>query len=146
MRLSRASLYALHALCFLARNRTRDPVSTRAIAAATGISVVFLLKALKPCVDRQLLSSATGPHGGYRLARSAARISVLQVVEARALVKVRVPWGAIVPWIFLGLALFAWPLFLMDLAVWWVKLLVAVPLLALYTGIYFRDRLILRFR
>ncbi len=73
-------------------------------------------------------------------------VSVLQVVEARALVKVRVPWGAIVPWIFLGLALFAWPLFLMDLAVWWVKLLVAVPLLALYTGIYFRDRLILRFR
>jgi len=82
MRLSRASLYALHALCFLARHRTRDPVSTRAIAAATGISVVFLLKALKPCVDRQLLASATGPRGGYRLARPAARISVLQVVEA----------------------------------------------------------------
>lgn len=82
MRLSRASTYALHALCFLARQRTREPVATRAIAASTGISVVFLLKALKPCVDRQLLTSATGPRGGYRLARSAKRITVLEVIEA----------------------------------------------------------------
>jgi Rrf2 family protein len=82
MRLSRASTYALHALCFLARQRSKEPISTRAIAAGTGIPVVFLLKALKPCVDRQLLASVTGPHGGYRLARPASRIKVLEVLEA----------------------------------------------------------------
>jgi Rrf2 family protein len=82
MRLSRASLYALHALCFLARQNSKESISTRAIAAGTGISVVFLLKALKPCVDRQLLASVTGPRGGYRLAKPARRITVLEVIEA----------------------------------------------------------------
>jgi Rrf2 family protein len=82
MRLSRATGYALHALVHLARQAGKGTVSTRAIAEATGIPVVFLLKALKPCVDRQLLVSVTGPHGGYRLARPAARISVLEVIEA----------------------------------------------------------------
>lgn len=82
MRLSRASRYALHALAFLANQPREQPVSTKVISSATGIPNVFLLKALKPCVSQRLLDSITGPNGGYRLAKKADEISVLQIIEA----------------------------------------------------------------
>lgn len=64
-------------------------------------------------------------------------VSMLQVIEARVLVRVRVPWAAILPWIFLGFLLFSWPFLLVDTAIWWVKFLIAAPLLALYATVYF---------
>jgi Rrf2 family protein len=82
MRLSRATGYALHAFAYLAKQKDAAPVSTKVIAKATGIPDVFLLKALKPCVARQLLDSITGPRGGYRLARQPEEITVLEVIEA----------------------------------------------------------------
>ncbi len=82
MRLSRAAGYALHALGFLAQQKGNQPVSTKVIAAAVGIPDIFLLKSLKPLVARQVLDSITGPRGGYRLARPADEISILEVVEA----------------------------------------------------------------
>ncbi len=42
----------------------------------------FLLKILKPMVSAGLLYSVKGPHGGYRLAKPAAQISLLDVIEA----------------------------------------------------------------
>lgn len=82
MRLSRASRYALNALVYIAQQKTTAPVSTKDIAATTGIPNVFLLKALKPCVARRLLASITGPHGGYRLTRDATGITLLDIIEA----------------------------------------------------------------
>jgi Rrf2 family protein len=82
MRLSRASRYALNALAFIAQQKEPGPVSTKDIATTTGIPNVFLLKALKPCVARKLLASITGPHGGYRLAREADKITLLDIIEA----------------------------------------------------------------
>ncbi len=82
MRLSRATGYALHALAFLARQKDDGNVSTKTIAGAIGIPDVFLLKALKPLVARQILRSITGPRGGYRLARPVDEITVLEVIEA----------------------------------------------------------------
>lgn len=82
MRLSRASRYALNALAYIAHQKNPGPVSTKDISATTGIPNVFLLKALKPCVARRLLASITGPHGGYRLARSAESITLLDIIEA----------------------------------------------------------------
>ena len=83
MKLSRASSYALHAVAFLAarKDHTR-PVASHHIAAARGIPDRFLLKVLKSLVAARILLSLKGPNGGYRLARKAEEISVLDVLEA----------------------------------------------------------------
>jgi Rrf2 family protein len=82
MRFSRASLYALHALAFMARQKVNDPVASHLIAQAEGIPERFLLKVLKPLVSAGVLQSIKGPNGGYRLARAPRTISLLEVVEA----------------------------------------------------------------
>jgi Rrf2 family protein len=82
MNLSQASRYALHALEFLASLGEEKPVPSHVIAEARGLSGGFLLKALKLLVDGGLLRSQKGPQGGYRLARPASKITLLDVVEA----------------------------------------------------------------
>jgi Rrf2 family protein len=83
MKLTRASSYALHAVAFLAaRKDSTRPVASHHIAAARGIPERFLLKVLKPLVSAGVLLSLKGPNGGYRLARPAAEISLLDILEA----------------------------------------------------------------
>ena len=82
MRLSRACGYALLALEYLAARGAGAPVASHHIAAARGIPERFLLKALKPLVTAGVLRSLKGPNGGFRLARPAAQITLLEVVEA----------------------------------------------------------------
>src|SRR5262245_38473462 len=82
MKLSRASSYALHALVHMAEPGDDRPMTSQAIARARGIPERFLLKVLKPLVNRRILLSMKGPHGGYRLAKPSAKISLLEVVEA----------------------------------------------------------------
>src|SRR5262245_6772125 len=81
MKLTRATAYARRALVFLARNGGR-PVASYDVAAAEGIPERFLLKCLRPLVVAGLVRSVKGPHGGYRLARPAREITLLEVVEA----------------------------------------------------------------
>src|SRR4051812_46757414 len=82
MKLSRASSYALHAVAFMASEKHNRPVASHNIAAARGIPDRFLLKVLKPLVSARILMSLKGPNGGYRLARKAEDISLLDVLEA----------------------------------------------------------------
>jgi Rrf2 family protein len=82
MRLTRASSYALHAVVFLAAQKQNKPVASHHVAKARRIPERFLLKVLKPLVSARVLHSIKGPNGGYRLARPAADISLLEVVEA----------------------------------------------------------------
>jgi Rrf2 family protein len=82
MKLTLASRYAIHAVVHLAGLKKTDPVASHLIAEARGISDRFLLKVLKPLVSAQILISVKGPSGGYRLARSASEISMLDVLEA----------------------------------------------------------------
>jgi Rrf2 family protein len=82
MKLSRASGYALHALAYMAAHGEDRPVASHHIAKDRGIPERFLLKILKPLVSTQVLRSVKGPHGGYRLAKPAAKITLLEVVEA----------------------------------------------------------------
>jgi Rrf2 family protein len=82
MRLTRASSYALHAVAFMAAQKQNKPVASHAVAEARGIPERFLLKVLKPLVSARILHSIKGPNGGYRLARAASDISLLEVVEA----------------------------------------------------------------
>lgn len=82
MKLNRASAYALHAVAYLARMENQRPVASHIIAREQGVPERFLLKVLKPLVVAGLLLSVRGPNGGYRLARPANKISVLEVIEA----------------------------------------------------------------
>jgi Rrf2 family protein len=82
MKLTRASSYALHAVDYMARQGEKKPVASHHIAEARGIPERFLLKVLKPLVSAQVLQSVKGPNGGYRLAKPASKISMLEIVEA----------------------------------------------------------------
>ncbi len=82
MKLSRATAYALHSLVRLATGKADRPLPSHEIAADDGMPGRFLLKVLKPLVAARILLSLKGPHGGYRLARTADKITLLDVVEA----------------------------------------------------------------
>jgi Rrf2 family protein len=82
MKLTRASSYALHAVVYMAAQKQNKPVASHHIAEARGIPERFLLKVLKPLVSARVLHSVKGPNGGYRLARSASDVTMLDVVEA----------------------------------------------------------------
>src|SRR5437588_3682637 len=82
MKLTRASSYALHAVVHLAALKKKEPVASHMIAKARGIPERFLLKVLKPLVSARILHSVKGPNGGYRLARPATAVSMLEIVEA----------------------------------------------------------------
>jgi len=82
MKLSRASSYALHAVAYMAQQKSDGPVPSHKIAQERGIPERFLLKVLKPLVSARVLASIKGPHGGYRLARAPGDITLLEVVEA----------------------------------------------------------------
>ena len=82
MKLTRASSYALHAVVHMAAQKQNKPMASHHIAKARGIPERFLLKVLKPLVSARVLHSVKGPNGGYRLARSASDLTMLEVVEA----------------------------------------------------------------
>jgi Rrf2 family protein len=83
MKLTRAASYALHAVVHMAQQKTQNvPVASHDIAAERGIPERFLLKVLKPLVSERILLSVKGPRGGYRLARPASDITMLEIVEA----------------------------------------------------------------
>src|SRR5262245_11613018 len=84
MKMTRASLYALHAVTYMAAQKDREggSVASHVIAQDRGIPERFLLKVLKPLVAAQILISVKGPNGGYRLARPAKEINMLEIVEA----------------------------------------------------------------
>jgi Rrf2 family protein len=82
MRLTRASSYALHAVVYMVGQKKDRPTASHLIAQKRGIPERFLLKVLKPLVSAQILYSIKGPNGGYRLARSANDITLLEVIEA----------------------------------------------------------------
>src|SRR5262245_4587481 len=82
MKLTRASSYALHAVAFMAQQKSDKPVASHKIAADRGIPERFLLKVLKPLVSARVLRSIKGPNGGYQLARQPSEISMLEILEA----------------------------------------------------------------
>jgi Rrf2 family protein len=82
MKLTRASSYALHAVAYMAGQKQNRPVASHLVARARGMPERFLLKILKPLVSARILYSVKGPNGGYRLARPATQISLLDLIEA----------------------------------------------------------------
>ncbi len=67
---------------YLARHGGEGPVSSHVIARAEGLSAAFVPKALLPLVAAGVVRSLRSRRGGYRLARPAKGITLLEVVEA----------------------------------------------------------------
>ncbi len=82
LRISRKIDYGLRAMIYLASIPSDSVIPFREIARQMDVPEDFLAKILKTLVDQGLVRSTRGPHGGYALARSAADVSFLDVIEA----------------------------------------------------------------
>ena len=82
MRLSAGVEWALHCAVLLAALPPTGVLSGRALAEFHGISESYLLKQLQALTRTGVFASTPGPTGGYRLARPAVDITVLDIVEA----------------------------------------------------------------
>jgi len=81
--ISRSSEYAIRALTFLALQDLPRFHLARDMAELLGIPAPFLGKVLQPLVARNILASQRGRSGGFKLARPASEISLLQIVETQ---------------------------------------------------------------
>ena len=74
--------WALHCAALLAAIPPGTLLSGRALAQFHGVSESYLLKHLKALVKSGILDALPGPRGGYRLARPAEQITLLEIVQA----------------------------------------------------------------
>ena len=82
MRLSTKSRYGTRMLLDIAENCHTGPVSVAEIASRTGISDKYMEKLIRRLKRAGLVFSKRGPKGGHVLAKSAANITVGEVVRA----------------------------------------------------------------
>lgn len=74
--------WALHCCAILAGLPKGRYLSTKALAELHGLPKEYLSKALQSLSQSGLVHSTLGPSGGYRLARSAEKLTFLDIVEA----------------------------------------------------------------
>ncbi|PWJ83887.1 BadM/Rrf2 family transcriptional regulator [Pseudaminobacter salicylatoxidans] len=82
MRLSEGVEAAIHCAATLAGVDGGATMPGSALAEQFGVSPSYLLKHLNALTAARILESLPGPAGGYRLARPAERISLLDIVLA----------------------------------------------------------------
>lgn len=81
MKLTSRSEYALLALVYLARHDSTHHISVETIAKAQEIPAKFLEQIMLALKHGKYVHSVKGQHGGYRLARSADKISLAEVIR-----------------------------------------------------------------
>lgn len=82
MKLPESTEWVLHAAVALAQLGPGGTASAAQLAEHYDVPAAYLAKQLQALVRAGVLTAATGPRGGFRLARPAERITLLQVVEA----------------------------------------------------------------
>jgi len=80
--LTKTSISAVRALCYVGLQCTDDAMSPRAIAEYLGESPSYLAKVVRHLVKAGILRAHRGAAGGVTLARRPAEITLLDVVEA----------------------------------------------------------------
>lgn len=81
IRLSKLADYAIVLMASLAEGPAVQS-SAQALAERTRLELPTVAKLLKQLANAQLVQSARGVAGGYRLARGAAQINVAQIIAA----------------------------------------------------------------
>ena len=80
--LTKTTVSALRALIYLARRQDQACLSPRRIAQALDESPTYLAKSLRHLVKTGILRAEKGVHGGVRLGRQPANVTLLAIVEA----------------------------------------------------------------
>ena len=81
MILSTSSTHALRALAWLAEHEGKDAMLGRDLAHKVKVPAPYLAKVLATLARTGVLRASRGVRGGYRLARPARRIRLIEVVE-----------------------------------------------------------------
>jgi Rrf2 family protein len=82
MKLSRSTGYAVLAVGYLAQHQEEGIILSQNISKKYNIPLEYLLKILQQLVKANVLHSKRGPRGGFSLARTTKKITLLQVIEA----------------------------------------------------------------
>ena len=82
MRLTTKGRYAVTAMLDLALHATEKPITLADISQRQGISLSYLEQLFSRMRKQELVASARGPGGGYRLSRDANDINIAQVISA----------------------------------------------------------------
>lgn len=83
MRISRSTGYALLAVGYIAKHQKEQTiVLSQSISKEYKIPLEYLLKILQQLVRANVLRSKRGPRGGFNLAKTIKKISMLQIIEA----------------------------------------------------------------
>ncbi|WP_271898378.1 RrF2 family transcriptional regulator [Candidatus Phyllobacterium onerii] len=82
MKLSDGVEQAIHSVTMLAHLTPRGMLSAAALAQFHGVSPSYLLKHLQALSSAGIVETMPGPKGGYRLGKSTADISLLDIVLA----------------------------------------------------------------
>lgn len=82
VRLPESTEWLLHSVTALAQLEPGKTASAARLAAHYDVPPAYLAKQLQALVRAGVLAAATGPRGGFRLARAADEITLLQIVEA----------------------------------------------------------------
>ncbi|MDV2504314.1 MAG: Rrf2 family transcriptional regulator [bacterium] len=79
--LTTTSEHALRALASLATSTEGEPVLARDLSTHAEVPLTYLSKILGSMTKAGILHASRGPGGGYRLARAADQISLINIVE-----------------------------------------------------------------
>jgi Rrf2 family protein len=82
MRISRSTGYGLLAVGYIAKHSDKNVILSQMISKEYNIPLEYLLKILQQLVRANVLRSKRGPRGGFSLAKSTKKITMLQIVEA----------------------------------------------------------------
>ncbi len=82
MLLSKSCVYGLRAVLYVVQNNSDGYVPIREISDKLNISFHFLTKILQVLTQNQLMVSYRGPKGGINLAKSAGKITILDIIHA----------------------------------------------------------------
>jgi Rrf2 family protein len=82
MKLPVSTEWLLHCAASLAQLEAGATASAAQLAQYFDLPAAYLAKQLQALVKAGVLAATTGPHGGFRLARPASEITLLQIVEA----------------------------------------------------------------
>lgn len=82
MRLTTKGRYAVTAMLDLAVHAINGPITLADISQRQGISLSYLEQLFAKLRKSELVSSARGPGGGYRLSRSSYEINIADIITA----------------------------------------------------------------
>ena len=81
MKLSTRSKYGLRAICYLAENKEKEYIPVSEISKNLELSENYLEQLVRLLKKEDIVKSARGPKGGYKLVKDIEKITVGEVLR-----------------------------------------------------------------